>query len=503
MNGNHTLTAVYSTPPVLTVTSSNPGSGVNITVTPNDNNGAGNGTTPFTRTYNDFASVNLNAPQTVGTSVFWKWQLDGVDYVQSQFATITMNANHTATAIYVTPQPPSPPVPGAGAQPIAFIRRDTSGAADIFLTNTDGTNVVNLTNVAGDDIQPAWSPDGSRIAYTCRWQPDGSVGGPQRICVRNADGSGFAVLSNTLSDDFTPAWSRDGSQIAFASSFNFGPAVLTVMNADGTGRFPISIFVGAAFPDWSPNGSSLVFNQGDSIWTYNRFTQTSLRLTSGGGNFKPRYSPDGSKIVLQSSRDGQIEIYVMNSDGTAQTRLTNNGFTNTAPAWSPDGTKILFTSFRDGTSSPALYVMNADGTNQTRVTEGSDGVWRSIPVPPVIFAEEGTTNAAALNSVTFLRGPFRILDSHNFSLDGHARIILFTSNLGVVSPPIPPASTLSVQASGINLPVENVGPMTGVTGMNGSYIVVRLPDGLPTGNLSLTITLRGLTSGATILPIVP
>jgi hypothetical protein len=275
------------------------------------------------------------------------------------------------------------------------------------------------------------------------------------------------------------------------------------MNADGTGRFPIMIFSGAANPDWSADGWSLVFDVVNSIWTYNRFTQIGLRLTNGAGDFRPRYSPDGSKIVFQSNRDGQPEIYVMNSNGTAQTRLTNNPAAETAPAWSPDGTKILFTSTRDAPMTPALYLMNADGSSQTRVTDGNDGVWRQSPTAPVIFAEEGTANAAALNSVTFLRGPFRIRDSYNFSLDGHARIIFFTSSLGVVSPPIPPTSTLSVQANGVNLPVENVGPMTGVTGMNGSYIVVRLPDELPTGNLSLTVTLRGLTSGVAILPIVP
>ena len=190
----------------------------------------------------------------------------------------------------------------------------------------------------------------------------------------------------------------------------------------------------------------------------------------------------------------------MNSNGTGQTRLTNNPAWDTAPAWSPDGTKILFTSLRDDPMSPALYVMNADGSNPTRVTSGSDGVWRSTPTAPVVFTEENTGNVAAFYSVTYLRGPFRILDPHNFSLDGHARVVLFTSNLGVVSPPIPSTSTLSVQANGINLPVENVGPMTGT---NGSYIIVRLPDGLPAGNLSLTVTVRGLTSAPAILQIAP
>jgi Tol biopolymer transport system component/subtilisin family serine protease len=504
-NSNHTMTAFYSTRPVLTVTSSNPGSGVNITVTPNDNNGSGSGTTPFTRTYNQFAGANLTAPLTAGTSTFWKWQIDGVDYVQSQLASITMNVDHTATAFYIsaTPTPTPTPVPGAAAQPIAFVKPGSSGGSDIFLGNTDGTNVVNLTDAQGDDMRPAWSPDGSRLAYTCLRQPDGSIGSPQRICVRNADGTGFAVLSHTFAEDFGPAWSRDGRQIAFTTFTPGFQTILSIMNADGGARFPLLGFSGATNPDWSPDNLSLVFEHANSIWTFDIITRGNLRLTNLTGDSRPHYSPNGSKIVFQSNRDGQPEIYVMNSDGTGQTRLTNNPAWDTAPAWSPDGTKILFTSLRDGPMSPALYLMNADGSSQTRLTAGSDGVWRLSPTPPVIYTEEGTTNTAAINSVTFLRAPFQILDSHNFSLDGHARITLFTSSLALISPPIPQTSVLSVQANGVNLPVENVGPITGTNSLTGSYIVVRLPDGLPTGNLSLTVTLRGVTSAATILRIAP
>jgi subtilisin family serine protease/dipeptidyl aminopeptidase/acylaminoacyl peptidase len=500
--GNRTMTAVYSSAPLLTVTSSNPDSGVNITVIPNDNAGSGSGTTPFTRTYAEFTGVNLNAPATVGSSVFWKWQVDGVDYVQSQFATVTMNEAHTATAIYVTitPTPTPTPVPGATTQSIAFVKQ--GNGSDIFLANPDGTNVVNLTDAAGDDTRPAWSPEASRLAYTCLRQPDGSIQAPRRICVRNADGTGFAVVSNTLAEDFGPAWSPDARQLAFTSSAPGFQSVLTIMNVDGTGRLPILIS-GATNPDWSTDGLALVFENGNSIWIYRRITGTTQRLTNETGDSRPRVSPDGSKIVFQSIRDGQAEIYVMNFDGTAQTRLTNNSAGDTAPAWSPDGTKILFTSLRDGPTSPALYVMNADGSSQTRVTSGSDGVWRPDLVTPVIFTEEGTNNVAAVNSVTFIRGPFQIIDTHNFSFDNHTRVMFFTSSLGLTSPPIPVPPVLSVQINGIVLVVQNVGPVTGVNGMTGSYVIIRLPDNLPSGNLSLTITLRGKTSAPAILPIAP
>ena len=502
MNSDFTMTAIYLSPPthVLTVASSNPGSGVNITVTPNDNNGLGDGTTPFTRTYNQSRDANLTAPNIAGR-IFWKWQRDGVDFSTNPSVPIAMDAAHTATAFYFTPGPtPTPtPVPGAVTQPIAFVKAGTnSPGSDLFLTNVDGTGVVNLTDVFGDDELPAWSPDGSRLAYTCLRQPDGSISLPRRICVRNADGTGFVVLSNTAADDYGPAWSRDGSQIAFTTSNSGSQTALGIMNADGTGRLTLS-FSGASNPDWSPDNSTLVFQSGISIWKYNRLTQTSQQLTFGTIDSRPRYSPDGSKIVFERIRDSAFQIHVMNSDGSNQTRLSNLAGSDTAPAWSPDGTKILFTSSRN--FETALWVMNPDASNVTRVTAGSHGVWRAVvPTTPVISTEVGS-KVVAVNSVTFLRGPFQILDAHNFSTDGHTRIILFTTNLGLNSPPAPPTSILSVQANSVNLPVESVGMVTGVTGMGGSYIVVRLPDGLPTGNLSLTVTLRGVTSAAAILPI--
>lgn len=503
MERSHTFTAVYSTPPVLTVTSINPNSSVNISVTPNDNNSAGDGTTPFTRTYALNAGVNLVAPATVGTSQFWKWQLDGVDYTPSQSAPLTMNGAHTLTAVYFTPQPPPNPnpVPGATTQPIAFVKPGANGSNDIFLTNVDGTNVVNITNTAGDDTRPTWSPDGSRLAYTCLRQPDGSIATPQRICISNFDGTGFEVLSKGLEEDHGPSWWRGGSNIAFTTGSGF-QSTLSFMNSDGTNRFPIVIFPGGANPDLAPDGWSFIFDVANSIWTYNRLTGNGLRLTNLTGDSRAHYSPDASKIVFQSTRDGQSEIYVMNANGTGQTRLTNNLAADTAPAWSPDGTKILFTSLRDGPTSPALYIMNADGSNPTRVTAGSDGVWRASPTTPVIFTEEGTSNAAAVNSITFVRGPFKLTDSNVFSHDGRTRVMLFTSNLGLIAPPVLSTSVLSVKANGVNLPVENVGPMMGANGTNGSYIIVRLPDGLSTGNLSLTVTVLGLASEAKILRII-
>ena len=114
------------------------------------------------------------------------------------------------------------------------------------------------------------------------------------------------------------------------------------------------------------------------------------------------------------------------------------------------------------------------------------------PQGPTIFVEEGTLNqAVALDSVTHVHGPFQILTEHNFSADHHTRVILFTSDLGLSQPD---PSKLTVTAGGTFLTIENVGPLTGVPGLAASYIVVRLPDGLPPGDLFLVVTLNGVAS---------
>ena len=123
-----------------------------------------------------------------------------------------------------------------------------------------------------------------------------------------------------------------------------------------------------------------------------------------------------------------------------------------------------------------------------------------VPATPVIYLEEGTNNAAALDSVTFLRGPFRLSNADNLSVDQRTRIILFTSNLGLSQSDLSDPTALVVEASGVNLPVENVGTVS-IPGLSSSYIIVRLPDSVPTGNLDLKVKLHGVTSNTATLSI--
>lgn len=106
------------------------------------------------------------------------------------------------------------------------------------------------------------------------------------------------------------------------------------------------------------------------IYTCNSDGTNQTRLTNSPSvDWGACWSPDGSKIAFSSFRDGNYEIYTMNADGTAQTRLTNTIGLEFNPKWSPDGTKIAFYSDRDGNGE--IYSMKADGTSQTRLTNNA------------------------------------------------------------------------------------------------------------------------------------
>ena len=104
------------------------------------------------------------------------------------------------------------------------------------------------------------------------------------------------------------------------------------------------------------------------IYVMNPDGSNQTRLTNNAAHdYSPYWSPDGSKIAFHSKRDGNEEIYIMDADGSHKTNITNNSADDAVPSWSPDGTKIAFNSDRDGNYE--IYVMNADGSDQTRLTD--------------------------------------------------------------------------------------------------------------------------------------
>jgi Tol biopolymer transport system component len=265
---------------------------------------------------------------------------------------------------------------------IAFVSHRT-GPFELWTMNMDGTAQTQLPTLpSGGSVEPAWSPDGSRIAFFGKSSP-----GPGDIFTVHPDGSGLTQLTHT-GLDYEPGWAPDGTRMVFTSSRdeNTLGGEIFVMNADGTGQTRIS---NDTFEDleghWSPDGSKIAYARWDpdasdatvrlQIFVMNPDGSGQTPLTDlSSENFDPVWSPDGSRIAFTSDRSGTGEVWVMNADGSNPVRLTTSpaGGLSGAAAWSPDGTRIAFVQVSgppvQGFSPSDVWIMNADGSDPVRLT---------------------------------------------------------------------------------------------------------------------------------------
>ncbi|HYX30155.1 MAG TPA: PKD domain-containing protein [Pyrinomonadaceae bacterium] len=271
----------------------------------------------------------------------------------------------------------------------------------IYVMNGDGSGVARLTNSNANDDYPRWSPDGTKILFQSdRDHPDT---GYMNIYVMNSDGSGVVRLTNDANDDSMANWSPDGSKIVFQTMRNGLNYQVYSMNANGSNQVNLSNNSSSdGEPSFSPDGTRIVFASDrdhagfDSIYVMNSDGSNQFALTLETGEVQdtqPGWSPDGSKIAFVSTRDSTTEtwqetdddgnyitkskvhinkeIYVMNADGTGQTRLTNDPANDDSPSWSSLGLTILFRSDRERDCcdpTAQIWLMNLDGTNQVNLS---------------------------------------------------------------------------------------------------------------------------------------
>ena len=246
-----------------------------------------------------------------------------------------------------------PPTPVRNAR-IAFSSA-AHGNPDIYVINADGTGLTNLTNHLAEDMAPAWSPDGKRIAFT-------STRNGLNILVMNSDGSRQAFVTNFANEGgHTPAWSPNGHQIAFQE--HGGIHVINVQDPPIPALALNNKLTDGWDPAWHPAGTHIAYTaqrnrENGDIYIMDANGGQETRLTDHPElDSQPAWHPSGNWIAYRSHRnppdimgdgvnlgDKNSEIYLTDINGNLEVNLTNHPGNDKLPSWSPDGNHIVFAS---------------------------------------------------------------------------------------------------------------------------------------------------------------
>lgn len=244
---------------------------------------------------------------------------------------------------------------------------------------------VGLAHASDDPTGPlsksgSPSPDGSKVVFEA--DMDGTTGA-MHLWVCNLDGSDLRRIATGTLSEGDPAWSPDGSRIAFEALGADGNTDLWLVRPDGTGATQLTHGLDNKQPAWSPDGRQIAYtsNAGgtNDIWIMDADGQHAQRLTSlPGEEDHPSFSPAGDRVVFSetdpSDFTANLQI-VASTPGAAAQPLTSGGFHDWNPSWGPLG--IVFASDRDATEGYAIMKVRPDGSGLADVgsVRALDPVW--------------------------------------------------------------------------------------------------------------------------------
>lgn len=264
-------------------------------------------------------------------------------------------------------------IPGVAETKIVYVGGRT-GHKEIWMMDYDGEGQAQITKLGSVSLSPRISPDLSRIAFTTLAR------GGVDLAMYSLELGKMVTFPRFAGTTQSAAWSPDGTKLAFSSSMRGDPEIFI---ADASGANPKRVTAnkgGNSSPVWNPKtGSQIAFVSGRTglpqIYTMETDGTNLQRMTEGGYAVSPSWSPNGQFLAFAWKRNygpgapGGQDIYVMDIASKQWVQLTHDGGTNDFPSWSPDGRHIVFESTREGGTQ--IWTMLADGSQQRKLTSGT------------------------------------------------------------------------------------------------------------------------------------